>query len=38
MFARVGEFTAVTTDAHIALCRALLGLDLMEKVVFGTHQ
>lgn len=37
MIARVGEFTAVTTDAHIALCRALLGLDLMEKVVFGTH-
>ncbi len=29
--------TAVTTDAHVALCRALLGLDLMEKVVFGTH-
>ena len=37
MIVRVGEFTAVTTDAHIALCRALLGLDLMEKVVFGTH-
>jgi predicted acetyltransferase len=37
MFVRVGEFTAVTTDAHIALSRALLGLDLMEKVVFGTH-
>jgi predicted acetyltransferase len=37
MVVRVGEFTAVTTDAHIALCRALLGLDLMEKVVFGTH-
>jgi predicted acetyltransferase len=37
MFVRVAEFTAVTTDAHIALSRALLGLDLMEKVVFGTH-
>jgi predicted acetyltransferase len=37
MIARVGEFTAATTDAHVALCRALLGLDLMEKVVFGTH-
>jgi predicted acetyltransferase len=37
MFVRVGEFVAVTTDAGIALCRALFGLDLMEKVVFGTH-
>jgi predicted acetyltransferase len=37
MIARVGEFTAATIDAHVALCRALLGLDLMEKVVFGTH-
>ncbi len=37
MFVRVAEFTAVTTDAHVALSRALLGLDLMEKVVFGTH-
>ena len=37
MFVRVGEFTAATTDAHVALSRALLGLDLMEKVVFGTH-
>jgi predicted acetyltransferase len=37
MIVRVGEFTAATTDAHIALCRALLGLDLMEKVVFGMH-
>jgi predicted acetyltransferase len=36
MFVRVGV-TAVTADAHIALCRALLGLDLMEKVVFATH-
>ena len=37
MIVRVGEFIAATTDAGIALCRALLGLDLMEKVVFGTH-
>jgi predicted acetyltransferase len=37
MFVRVAEFTAATADAHIALSRALLGLDLMEKVVFGTH-
>jgi predicted acetyltransferase len=37
MFVRVGEFTAVTPDAHVALSRALLGLDLMEKVVFDTH-
>ena len=37
MFVRVGEFTAVTADAHVALCRALLGLDLMEKVAFATH-
>jgi predicted acetyltransferase len=35
--ARVGELTAATADAHIALWRALLGLDLMEKVVTGTH-
>jgi predicted acetyltransferase len=37
MFVRVGEFIAATTDAGIALCRALFGLDLMEKVVFGTQ-
>lgn len=37
MFVRVAEFTAVTTDSHVALSRALLGLDLMETVVFGTH-
>jgi predicted acetyltransferase len=36
-FVRVGEFTAATTDAHVALSRALLGLDLMEKVDIGTH-
>jgi len=34
---RVDEFIPATTDAGIALCRALLGLDLMEKVVFSTH-
>ena len=37
MIVRVGEFIAATTDAGIALCRALFGLDLMENVVFGTH-
>lgn len=34
---RVGEFTAVTVDAHAALWRALVGLDLMEKVMVSTH-
>jgi predicted acetyltransferase len=34
---RVGEFRAVTADAHIALWRTLLGLDLMATVVVGTH-
>ncbi len=34
---RVWEITAATADAHIAMWRALLGLDLMEKVVYGTH-
>lgn len=33
---RVGEFRAATTDAHIALWRALLGLDLMATVVIET--
>jgi len=37
MMVRVAELTAVTSEAHIALCRALVGLDLMEKVAFGTH-
>jgi predicted acetyltransferase len=37
MIVRVGELVPATTDAGIALCRALFGLDLMEKVVFGTH-
>lgn len=34
---RVREVTAVTTDAYIALWRALLGMDLMEKVSIWTH-
>ncbi|MEB3034310.1 enhanced intracellular survival protein Eis [[Mycobacterium] nativiensis] len=34
---RVGEFRAVTPAAHVALWRALLGLDLMGKIVVGTH-
>jgi predicted acetyltransferase len=34
---RVGEFRAVTADAHIALWRALLGLELMATVVVGTY-
>lgn len=37
MFVRVAELTAVTGDAHVALCRALLGLDLMDTVRFATH-
>jgi predicted acetyltransferase len=37
MVVRVGDLTAVTPDAHVALWRALLGLDLMETVVIGTH-
>ena len=35
--ARVDDLTATTTDAHIALWRALLGLDLRDKVIYGTH-
>lgn len=34
---RVSELKAVTTDAHVALWRALLGLDLIETVVVETH-
>jgi predicted acetyltransferase len=37
MMVRVAELTAVTPEAHVALCRALLGLDLMDKIAFGTH-
>ncbi|MBU8818692.1 enhanced intracellular survival protein Eis [Mycolicibacterium goodii] len=35
--ARVEELTAVTADAHAALWRALLGLDLFDRVTIGTH-
>lgn len=34
---RVEEFKAVTTDAHVALTRGLLGLDLVETVELGTY-
>ncbi len=34
---RVTEFRAVTPAAHAALWRALLGLDLMGKIVIETH-
>jgi predicted acetyltransferase len=34
---RVEEFTAATPDAHIALWRALLGLDLVETIVTTSH-
>jgi predicted acetyltransferase len=37
MSVRVEEFKAVTTDARIALTRALLGLDLMETVKIWTY-
>jgi predicted acetyltransferase len=37
MVVRTHEFVAATGDAYIALWRALLGLDLMEKVSVGTH-
>jgi predicted acetyltransferase len=33
----VEEFNAATADAHIALWRALLGLDLVETVIASTH-
>lgn len=36
MSVRVCEFIAATSDARIALCRALFGLDLMETVSLGT--
>ncbi|PIB80348.1 enhanced intracellular survival protein Eis [Mycobacterium celatum] len=35
--ARVSELKAVTTDAHVALWRTLLGLDLIETVTVDTH-
>lgn len=34
---RIGEFTAATTDARIALWRAVFGLDLMTTVIAETH-
>jgi predicted acetyltransferase len=34
---RVVELTAATADAHIALWRALCGLDLMERIEIDTH-
>jgi predicted acetyltransferase len=34
---RVAELRAVTPDAHAALWRALLGMDLMQTVVIGTY-
>jgi predicted acetyltransferase len=37
MIVRVADLTALTRDAHVALCRALIGLDLMDKVIFSTH-
>lgn len=37
MYVRVREFVAATTEARIALCRALFGLDLMETVHVSTN-
>jgi predicted acetyltransferase len=34
---RVAEFNAVTTEAHTALWRALMGMDLVETVVCTSH-
>ncbi|WP_319017999.1 enhanced intracellular survival protein Eis [Mycolicibacterium baixiangningiae] len=34
---RVVELTAATAEAHVALWRALCGLDLMERIEAGTH-
>lgn len=34
--AHVSELRAVTTDAHVALWRALCGLDLIERIVVGS--
>lgn len=34
---RVEEFTAATPEAHAALWRALLGLDLVETITVSTH-
>lgn len=37
MFVRVAELIPATDDAHVALCRALIGLDLVDTVRFATH-
>jgi predicted acetyltransferase len=37
MTIRIWELVAATTDAQVALWRALLGMDLMEKVNIWTH-
>lgn len=34
---RVEEFSAVTPEAHVALWRALLGLDLVETISISSH-
>jgi predicted acetyltransferase len=34
---RVKEFTAVTSEAHVALWRALTGLDLFETITISSH-
>jgi predicted acetyltransferase len=34
---RVEEFTAVTAEAHVALWRALIGLDLVETITTSSH-
>ncbi|TPG34625.1 enhanced intracellular survival protein Eis [Mycolicibacterium hodleri] len=34
---RVEEFTAVTAEAHVALWRALIGLDLVETISVSSH-
>lgn len=35
--ASVEEFTAVTPEAHVALWRALIGLDLIETITLTSH-
>ncbi|MCV7414873.1 enhanced intracellular survival protein Eis [Mycolicibacterium litorale] len=34
---RVVDFKAATPEAHVALWRALCGMDLMERIEIGTH-
>lgn len=36
-YVRVVEFAAVTAEAHVALWRALAGLDLMERIEIRTY-